>query len=162
MKQKPFSIFILLAFLGLMASISIMSFEDEGSKSAVEQPALQAYHQAPEKQPRTFLVGYSYKHTWGRQVQGTIRVTTVYYATDGQEFLMAVIRDLKEAGIVPADEYFDNPKKASLTLLSIDPIPADFVATTEDPLFNPKQEPDEDTGDTPEPLPKKPPKGGGG
>jgi len=91
---------------------------------------------------RTYWVACEYKTPGMPEHIVTLRVTTAYWMTENQEFLNAVIRDLKESGVVPDSQYFDRPATAWLSIVSIEPIPADVVFSTTDPNYDPKITPE--------------------
>lgn len=131
MKNKLL-IFITLA---VIASI-LLSF---GDQQIGEEPQVANHTEKAEKaKEKTYLVACAYKRPGLPESIVTVKVTTAYYTTDGQDFLDAVIRDLKEVGLIPADEYFDRPTQSYLKIVSIEPIPADVVTSTADPFYDPK------------------------
>lgn len=132
-------IFIMLAVVAsilLNASPRSEGEQDEPTFTRSEEKAALVLEAEKAARDRTYLVSYELKYRGGAERAGTQRVTTAWYATEGQAFLDAVIRDLKDSGVIPQETTFDDPAAVFFRILSIDPIPADIILSTADPAYS--------------------------
>jgi hypothetical protein len=126
---------VFFAILVLLAAAAYGQKPDPKNLIPTDEPAAWSWVVAEDARPAAdLLVGYKVKEAFGARIQfGSIKIKSVALYRDAapDTMLNELIAALGRAGLLANIKGLDNPKRASITILSWQRIEPGFVNSTE-------------------------------